>query len=146
MALKDWIPNYVSARAGRWNLDGVPTKYFGDNVAICLAEMVGLEEEMSECICEHWKTTDSLRAIDIASFPFELQQALFESGGLPAEKWAKSHLLLKRLNLVPECCTATAIKAPSAYGVALDIPGFTLAANPLEHPLKFLGKIKIGDC
>ncbi|MCD6050444.1 MAG: hypothetical protein K0Q55_1847 [Verrucomicrobia bacterium] len=136
----EWLPAYTSAQAGRWNLDGVPTKYFADCLPICLAEMVGGEYDIPACICERWQTTDGITAIDIANFPPDIQKALFEDGGLPVEKWRKSHLCLRQLITSPDYNVVTAIKAPSAYGLALDIPGYTLALDPSAHPLTFICK------
>jgi hypothetical protein len=141
----EWVEGYVPAEAGRWNFDGHPTKYFADSIATCLAELIGSNEgELSECICEHWRTTGPLRVLDIEKFPADLQRALFEKGGLPAEKWCNSHVLLGCLRLYPECSTVRAIKAPSPYGEALGIPGFTLATNPLETPFKLVRHVRIG--
>lgn len=140
-----WIAGFVSARGGRWNLDGHPAKYFADNISTCLAELIGsCEEDIESCVCESWQTTGSLRALDIGKFPHDLQRAFFEQGGLPAEKWWSCHTLLRNLRFYPECSTARAIKALSPYGQALGIPGFVLAANPLDHPFEMVDHHTIG--
>jgi len=141
VGLENWEPTFLPAWEGRWNLYGEPTKYFGSSPEICLAELAGCgEDELTYCVTEHWWTTERIEALDVGRLPSELVVALFEKGGGQAEKWEQSHYCLRRLRDYLGTREPLALKAPSAFGAALTISGYTLAANPFKQGILLVEK------
>ncbi len=135
----------IPTSAGRWNLEGKPAKYFADSTALCLAELVGSAEgEIGECTYECWQATGSFPAFDVGAFPLDLQREFFVSGGTPSEKWRNCHLLLHQLGLTTEAFSPWALIAPSPYGMALGISGYTLVTDPCMMPLKLIRVSALG--
>jgi hypothetical protein len=136
----DWISGFASPDARRWNLDGQPTKYFGTDFRMCGAEFFGANTgKLDNYVCEQWRTTNQILALDVSKFPADIRSGLYEDKGKAPEKWIKPHALLNVASEYPAYSGFKNVYAPSASGMELGFGGYVLATNPATQPLQLIG-------
>lgn len=125
-----WQPSFISERAGRWNLQGQPTKYFADDLGVSLAELgYSPTNPPNGRTVEIWQTKDRLPVVSIGRFPAEIQNAIYQEKDA-AKKWEYSHLLIQEFGKQIYAKDYVGIFAPSASGIVLEMGGLCLATNP----------------
>ena len=135
----NWVTGFTSNRPGRWNKSGQPTKYFGEALQLCAAELFGTDaSKLDDVVCERWRTTGTISAFNISKFPHDLQTAFYEDKGQAPAKWTKPHLFVDSAAANGAYSGVQCIYAPSASGKALGIDGCVFAADPKEQPLQLI--------
>ena len=125
-----WQPSFVSERAGRWNLQGQPTKYFADDLGVSLAELgYSATNPPFGRTVEVWQTKDQLPVISVGRFPKEIQSAIYQEKD-STKKWEYSHLLVEEFAKQSYARDYLGFFAPSASGIVVRMGGLCLAANP----------------
>jgi len=131
VGLDQWSAGFVSTKPGRWNIAGQDSKYFADDLRVCAAELGYTQNNPpSGKVFELYETTREISAINIASLPGDIQQALYKDLGPGPSKWEKTHALLKEIQMVPEYKGITCVYAPSASGLMLGTGGMVFVADP----------------
>jgi len=109
---------------------------------MCGAEFFGRETgRLHKYVCEQWRTTQNIQAIDISRFPENLRNAFYEDKGKPPDKWIKPHECLNVSSKYSAYSGIRTIYAPSASGEALGIGGYVVAADPSTQPMELIGTV-----
>jgi hypothetical protein len=90
-------------------------------------------------VFELYETARELPAINVARFPDDIREALYEDFGPAPGKWEKSHALLEGIEKIPEYQGVGCIYAPSASGRMLGTGGMCFVADPQGADVRRVG-------